>query len=145
MRLYLSADSQNNTGYTPDCLKVIYEENGQDFELTLDICGEVDYSTDCLDCRCKGDLIPWILHNLENGEEIELYELPEEECYELFPINKIANIICNSKYYTVDLFPINEDDADYDVLTNCKGYIEIYDGLHNYEHHFEFEAEPNIY
>ena len=30
MRLYLSAESKNNIGYTPDWLKVHYKENGQD-------------------------------------------------------------------------------------------------------------------
>ena len=42
MRLYLSAKSKLNIGYTPDWLKVTYEQDGKDFELTLDIQGDME-------------------------------------------------------------------------------------------------------
>lgn len=43
MRLYLNAESKNEISYTPDWLKFSYKENGENFELTLDIQGEIDH------------------------------------------------------------------------------------------------------
>ena len=73
MRLYLEAESKNKVGYTPDWLKVSYYENGERMELTLDIPGDIGYDIDCLSCRCKGDLIPWVLYNCESGDETDFY------------------------------------------------------------------------
>lgn len=44
MRLYLSADSKQNQGYTPDWIRISFKENGQELELTMDITGETDYN-----------------------------------------------------------------------------------------------------
>ena len=150
MRLYLNADSKKNIGYTPDWLKVVYTENEIDFELTLDIQGEIDYDNKSLNCRCKGDLIPWVLCDLEDGDETDLSELSEEECDELFPVKKIAEIICNGSDHRIGIFPVKNDDktfelAEDDELTNCEAYLEMYDGENDYEHHFIFETELNIY
>ena len=76
MILYLEAESKNSIGYTPDWIQVTYNENGKQLELTLDIQGWIDYNKDCLSCRCKGELVPWTLVNLGDGEEIDLSEVP---------------------------------------------------------------------
>lgn len=52
MRLYLSAESKNHIGYTPDTL--IVEHKGRTF--IYDIQGNVDYDKDGLNCRVKGIL-----------------------------------------------------------------------------------------
>ena len=42
MRLYLEAKSKNNIGYTPDWIKIDYEENGILYTLTLDLQGDIE-------------------------------------------------------------------------------------------------------
>lgn len=151
MRLYLSAKSKQKIGYTPDWLKVTYEQDGKTFVLTLDIQGEIDYSLDSLDCRCKGELIPWVLYDLEAGEETDLYSWSSEEIERTFPDIKIAKIICNSGDYEIGVYPVNDTDetfslAEDDELTGCEGCVEIYiDEEHYYNHDFCFETELNIY
>ena len=151
MRLYLEAKSKNDVGYTPDWLKVSYQENGQDIELTLDIRGEIDYNPHTLSCRCKGDLIPWVLWNCETGEEIDLSSLPEEEVEVILPNKRIAEIICDSDTYEIGIYPVNDNDETFelakeDELTGCMGLIEIYAGIeHRYAKGFKFNVELNIY
>ena len=151
MRLYLNADSEQKIGYTPDWLKVGFTENGTDFDLVLDIQGDIDYSKDGLYCRVKGDLIPWVLNDLDEGDETDLSTLSEEEIESMWPNKKIAEIIRNSKYYEVGIYPVNDDDetielAKKDVLANCNGQLEIYvDEDNQYTIDFEFDTELNIY
>ena len=148
MRLYLSAESKKKIGYTPDWLKVRYEENGTMLELTLDIQGTIDYKKEKLSCRCKGELIPWVLWNCETGEEIDLSSLTEEEVEIAFPDKRIAEIVCNSETYEIGLYPIHEDFdlAEDDVLSDCEAYFEMYvDEDHYYEKEFQFETELNVY
>ena len=149
MRLYLSAESKNNIGYTPDWLKVTYEENGQVLELTLDIQGSIDYDRETLSCRCKGDLIPWVLYNCETGDEIDLYELSNEECDTMFPVERIAEIVCNSETYEIGVYPVDDSDetfdlAESDVLSDCEAFFEMYDGNRDYEKEFKFDTEVNF-
>lgn len=146
MKLYLYAISKNSIGYTPDWLKVNYEENEQKLELTLDIQGEIDYSADCLNCRCKGDLIPWTLYNTINEEKINLYDLPQEEIDKIFSSKKIAEILQIGKNFRVGINIVNEENlklAEKDVLSDCIGICNLYDSEDNYEIHFKFEAEFN--
>lgn len=148
MRLYLDAESKNNIGYTPDWLKVSYEENGQGLELTLDIQGEIDYSTDCLSCRCKGDFIPWVLYNYINGDEIDLYDLSEEEVEKIFPVKRIAELLQTGTDFRIGIYPTDDNKdilklAEEDILSNCIGMCKIYDGENTCEIRFEFEAEFN--
>ena len=148
MRLYLDAESKNNVGYTPDWLKVQYEENGQEYELTLDIQGDIDYDTDCLSCRCKGDFIPWVLYDCTSGNEIDLYELSDEEVDKMFPIKRIAELLRVGTNFTIGIYPANDCKknlklADEDVLSDCSGLCELYDGENNYEIRFNFETEFN--
>ena len=150
MRLYLYAESKNNIGYTPDWLKVTYEENGELLELTLDIQGSIDYQNDKLSCRCKGDLIPWVLWNCETGDEIDLYSITEEALEIAFPSKRIAEIVCNSEEYKVGIYPNDDSDENFrivekDKLTNGEGRFEMcIDEDHYYEKDFDFEAELNI-
>ena len=151
MRLYLSAKSMLNIGYTPDWLKVTYEQNGKDFELTLDLQGITDYSSDTLDCRFKGELIPWVLYDLETGDETDLDTLSEEERESMFSDKKIAEILYNNANYEIGIYPICDTDeelalAEDDKLTDCEGSFEIYiDEEHQYAKDFKFETELNIY
>jgi hypothetical protein len=148
MRLYLNAESKNKIGYTPDWLKVTYEEDGQVLELVLDIQGSIDYDRETLSCRCKGELIPWVLWNCETGDETDLYELSNEECDAMFPEKKIAEIVCNSKDYEIGIYPVSDDvfkEALMDVLSDCEGLFEMFiDENHYYTKEFKFDTEVNF-
>lgn len=149
MRLYLTAESEKSISYIPDWLKVRFTENDQSLELTLDITGEIDYSEDKLDCRCKVDAIPWTLYNLESGEETDLSLLSALELDRLFPLEKVAEIIYNSETYRIGLYPVNDSEETFelakeDTFTNCEGCIEIFNGFTVYKKQFEFEAEVNV-
>ena len=153
MRLYLNAESKNKVGYTPDWLRVSFYENGERMELTLDIQGDIGYDKDCLSCRCKGDLIPWVLYNCESGDEVDLYSLTEKEVEAIFPDERVAKIICESEDYEIGIYPVTNGDCDDDEIfemaedddvSDCKGCFEMYvDGEH-YRKEFEFEIELNI-
>jgi len=133
MKLYLSAKSKNNVGYTPDWLKVVYEEDGQDLELTLDIRGDIDYDPNTLNCRCKGDLIPWVLYNCDDGDEIILEDMDEDEINEMFPLKRIVEILHTGTYFRLGVFPVNTAPenmklAEEDVFSDSHGECLIYDG-----------------
>ena len=151
MRLYLSADSKQKIGYTPDWLKVGFTEDGTDFDLVLDIQGDIDYSKDGLYCRVKGDLIPWVLRDLDEGDETDLSMMPDEELLSVWPNKTLTEIINNSKYYEIGIYPVNDDEetielAEEDILTNCMGKLEMYIDEDNYfTKDFKFEIELNIY
>ena len=150
MRLYLNAESKKYFGYTPDWLKISYKDNGKDFELTLDIQGDIDYATNGLRCRCKGDLVPWVLYDYEDGNEINLNSMSQEEVDELFPISKIAEILQTGTDFRVGVYPVEGGEIDLALAeddTFCKGegLCEIYDGENEYVKNFEFEVELNIY
>lgn len=145
MRLYLNAKSKNNIGYTPDWLKVTYtNEKGEDIELTLDIQGFTDYHTDCLNCRVKGELLPWTTCDLETGEEVDLSKIEGVEL--LYPIEKLINIIENSDEYIIGIFPADTSEdgiaaAEEDEVED--GEAELIFG--EYIIDFKFETELNIY
>lgn len=148
MRLYLRAESAKRIEYTPEWIKVDFKENNQDMELTLDIRGEIDYKADGLNCRCKGELVPWVLWNYKTGNEINLGELSEEEIEDMFPLKRIADIICKSNVFTIGLYPVNDGEnifpmTEDDTLTDCEGKILIYDGEAEHVKDFTFEAELN--
>ena len=154
MRLYLDAESKNKVGYTPDWLKVSYYKNGERIELVLDIQGDIGYDEDCLSCRCKGDLIPWVLYNCESGDEIDLYSLTDAQIEDMFPDEKVAKIICESEDYEIGIYPVTNGDCDDDeiferaeddVVSNGKGSFEMFvNDEHCYQKDFEFETELNI-
>lgn len=148
MKLYLDAKSKNNIGYTPDWLKIDYEENDCCYTLTLDIQGDIDYDKNTLSCRCKGDLIPWVLDDNENGDEYDLSEVDEDELESIMPFEKIISIIENGTNYTVGIYPVFEKDFDLaedDELSDCHGSINIYHYGKEIKKDFVFETELNIY
>ena len=153
MRLYLNAESKNKVGYTPDWLRVSFYENGERIELTLDIQGVTDYDDDCLSCRCKGDLLPWVLYNCESGKEIDLYSLTEKEIDDILPDEKVAKIICESEDYEIGIYPVTNGDcneeevferAKDDKVSNGEGSFEMFVDDKYYYKDFEFETELNI-
>lgn len=145
MRLYLNAKSKSHRGYTPDWLKVSYNENGINYDLTLDIQGDIDYDPECLDCRCKGDLNPWALYSLESGEDIDLSELSEDEVDAMFPVSKIIEILRKGTEFVVGVYPV--DDTNYcpenteDDLSEGTGSCELWDGETAHIINFKFMAE----
>ena len=146
MRLYLYAESENNIGYTPDWIQVSYEENGKMYELNLDIQGEISYDPKLLDCRCKGELIPWTLVELEEGDEIDLSEYPEES--EKFTYQKIAEIFEKGTNFLVGIYPVDDANIDDDSIESNTGTgrFEIYIAEENKEFvkNFLFDMEVNV-
>lgn len=146
MRLYLNAKSKSHRGYTPDWLKVSYKEDGINYDLTLDIQGEFDYDPEYLNCCCKGNLNPWVLYNCTSGEEIDLYELSEEEVSAMFPILKIIEILRKGTEFVVGVYPVDDtnycsEDAE-DDLSEGTGSCELFDGetLHTIDFKFTVES-----
>lgn len=153
MRFYLEGDSLLHQGYVPDWLKVSYVENEKTYEITLDIRGEISYSKTKLSCSVKGDFIPWTLID-EDGEEIDLTSVTEEESLRFFSNEKIICAIENAESYCVGLaLPYDDDDerwkqAESDVLTNCSGLIVMHHGsetLEEYRKQIIFDTELNYY
>ena len=147
MRLYLSANSKKNIGYTPDWLKVTYEDNGHLCELTLDIQGSIDYDKESLNCRCKGDLIPWTLLDYDVDVEVDLYELSKESVEAIYSNKRIAEIICEGHDHRVGVYPVNDnvfEEALMDVFSDYKGYFEMHVDGHDYKKEFKFDTEVNF-
>lgn len=148
MRLYLNAESKNNVGYIPDWLRVSYQKDDQEYELTLDIQAWIDYNNECLSCRCKGDLIPWVLLSCNTGNEINLGSVSDAERSILFPDYKIAEIVCNGSNYEVGIYPTDEekiDLAENDILSQCEGSFEMtVSGNKYYQKDFQFITELNL-
>lgn len=146
MRLHVHGKSAKGIGYFTDWLKVCFNENGRSMELTLDIRGEMDYTTDQLDCRCKGELIPWVLYDPVTGDETNLAILPGEDVDERFPAEKIAEILQTGTDIRIGIYPVTDSDeviqlAYDDVVSDCRG--EIDDGVNLRKFCFGFETESN--
>lgn len=145
MRLYLNAKSKNNIGYTPDWLKVTYtNEKGEDIELTLDIQGFTDYHTDGLNCRTKGELLPWTTYDLETGEEVDLSKI--ENIEEIYSVEELLNIIQNGDDHVIGIFPADTSEkgiaeAEKDEVEY--GEAELMWGERTVK--FIFETELNTY
>ena len=78
--MYLYGESKLEIGYTPDWIRFEHDDE----EWTFDIQGDIDYDPNRLNCRIKGELIPWTL--VRDGYEITLddAELSEERLLYLF-------------------------------------------------------------
>lgn len=143
MRLYLSADTKEKIGYTPDWIRVSYTEGGTDYELTLDIFSEIDYMPDTLDCRCKGDLEPFSLVNRTTGEDVNLEAI--ENIEEVFSIKKLADIFRYGRDIAVSLDIIKDEEwyelARKDEFSNCRGTLCLFDGEEEHEINFTFTPE----
>lgn len=146
MRLYLDSETTKNIGYTPDWIKIFYfNEKEEEVELTLDIRGEIDYENDGLDCRVKGELVPWVLYNCETGEEIDL-EADEEAAAE-FTDEKVFELFKNSDGYTLGIYPVDDSTNDWedDVFTEREGTLEVCIDGEILSHEFrDFEIEVNV-
>ena len=96
-------------------------------------------------------MIPWVLYDLNEGDEFDLSTLSEEELECAWPDERVAEIISNSSWYEVGIYPTDDNDETFesakeDSLVNCEGRVEIYIDENNYfTKDFEFETELNIY
>lgn len=143
MILYLDAKSKNGVGYIPDWIQATYDEDGHQFKLTLDIQGWIDYDKDCLSCRCKGELVPWTLVNLEDGNEVDLSEMSEEEVEEKYPDKKLFEIFAKGYDFLVGVYPVDDDNYDNtDRLEKGVGSVEFSGKIHSIN--FEFDTEVNV-
>lgn len=154
MRLYLYAESKNKIGYIPDWLKINFRKGGELMELTLDIQGEIDFSKDDLSCRCKGDLIPWVLYDYESGDETDLYSLTDAQIENTFTAEEIAKAICESENYEVGIYPAPGGDCDEDevfekakrdTMSKAQGSFEMVVDGRSYYKEFVFATELTIY
>ena len=144
MKLYLSG--RTKIGYTPDWIRIKYfdETLNKTVELIMDIQGEVDYSTETLNVRAKGKLIPWVYYTEDN--EIDLSELPEKEALkyeELF--NKY---ITKASDITIGLYPEPEDFNESENLVDdkfegCQGKYYYIENDEEKRFKFTFKAEIN--
>lgn len=111
MRLYLSGDSKNKVGYTPDFIII----NGNHY----DIQGAIDYDSETLNCRVKGDIFV--------AKEDDYYPLDEKE------EEKLLNLLnSNDSKFSIVIYPVDdsEDEENFekvknDILINCEGEIFI--------------------
>lgn len=146
MRLYLDSKTTKKLGYTPDWIKIFYfNEKEEEMELTLDVRGEIDYENDGLDCRVKGELVPWVLYNCETGEEIDL-EADEEAAAE-FTIERVFELFKNSDGYTLGIYPVDDSTNAWedDVFTEREGTLEVCIDGEILSHEFrDFEIEVNV-
>lgn len=144
MKLYLSGKTK--IGYTPDWIRIEYfdETLNKNVELTMDIQGEIDYSTEVLNVRAKGELIPWVYYTEDN--EINLLESPEKEALkyeELF--NKY---ITKASDITIGLHPEPEDFNESekpinDKFESCNGEYYYFENDKQKHFKFTFKAEIN--
>ena len=145
MRLYLSTDSKENQGYTPDWIRIRFTENSQELELTMDITGETDYNPTTLDCQTKGQLQPWTI--ADGSQILDLGEINEtNEDFEYY-LNLFNQNIETAHEIVVGLYPTDDELYQDDVLTNCQGeyefVLDIHKGLSETVN-FTFETEINI-
>ena len=144
MKLYLSGKTQ--IGYTPDWIRIEYfdEALNKTVELTMDIQGEIDYSTETLNVRAKGKLIPWVYYTEDN--EIDLLELPEKEALKY---EKLFNkYITKASNITIGLYPEPEDlNENENTTVDDKfelGIGEYYYVENDKEKHFKFIFKAEI-
>lgn len=145
MRLYLSADSKQNQGYTPDWIRIRFKENEQELELTMDITGETDYNPTTVDCRTKGQLQPWTI--ADGSQILDLDEIVEtDEDFESY-LNLFNQNIETAQEIVVGLYPTDDELYKDDILTNCQGEYEFVFDFNKGQSkivNFTFETEINI-
>lgn len=145
MRLYLTADSKEQQGYTPDWIRIRFTENGQELELTMDITGETDYNPTNLDCCTKGQLQPWTLYS--DNRILDLDEIVETDDDFEYYLNLFNQNIETAQEIVVGLYPTDDELYQEDVLTNCKGEYEFVLDISKGQSkivNFTFETEINI-
>ena len=146
MRLYLNSKSERKLGYTPDWIKIFYSnEKDEEMELTLDVRGDIDYEKDGLDCRVKGELVPWVLINCETGEETDL-EADKDVAAE-FTDERVFELFKNSLTYRVGVYPVDDSTNAWedDVFTEREGTLEVCIHGEILSHEFrDFDIEVNV-
>lgn len=117
MRLYLSAENKTEIKYTPDWIQMTVDNK----EMTFDIQGWIDYG-EGLQCRCKADLVPWVLCDLDNDDEIDLYDI---EDYNLTP-TEIYDWFEKGRDFLVGVYPQEPND-----LETEEDYKMFWDKVHD--------------
>lgn len=150
MRLYLSAQTKYNIGYTPDWIQITIpkpEKPEHTLSLTMDIQGEIGYDPESVNVRVKGDLIPWALVDSESDKEKDLSDIDDEQLN--YYTNLFNNNLETATEVVIGLYPIDED--KYDNLesavkfTECEGEYEFVDKNDGYKSiSFKFDVEVNL-
>lgn len=124
MELYLSAKSKKNISYTPEYIHITLPTG---IKVTLDVRGEITHSSDGLNCRVKGELIPWIITDTEGAKGVinELYKMPDELIEKWFCEALVCNSFNHAIEFMIEVYPVSEnlDNTD-DELTDGRGTIE---------------------
>ena len=121
MELYLNAKSKKNISYTPEYIHITLTTGTK---VTLNIKGEVTHSVNGLNCSVKGELIPWVITDV-NGNKNELYKISDKMIKGWLS----ETLICNSFNHATEIIieaysaPENFDFKD-DELADGKGTIE---------------------
>ena len=149
MRLYLDAESKCKIGYIPDWIQVKFEKDKIEHIINFDIQGYIDYADDCLSCRCKGELVPWSIINMDTGKEKHLTDEEAEE----YTNKVVSEIFSNGKEFLVGVYIADDytDDDDErfeeiyknEFFTESEGAIELYlfEEDKEFEMDFEFKVE----
>ncbi len=125
MRLYVSGNSKNNVGYTPDVLTI----NNGDLQYNYDIQGEIGFEEDTLDCCAKGDLFIQV-QDAENDVAIdEDYRDMTIEDYHL--LKKLLQD--PESEIIITIYPVDDSETDEnlkkvetDRLTDCSAQLDYY-------------------
>lgn len=149
MKLFLNAVSEKGIAYTPDWMKIQFTKEGVEYVLTLDIQAFIDFKGSGLNCRAKGELIPWELLNVDTDEEFNL-----EENEIKFTKKQVIDAIKNANAFTIGVFPVTSmhqdesvifNDAKEDKLMSCDGELFISLNDENFDFEFVFETELNYF
>lgn len=112
MRLYASANTKENIGYTVSWIGFELE----DVSYVFDLQGWQNYEPSGFDIMFKGDALPWSV--IRGEEEIDLGELDEDELSEL-DIATIAEVLAQKPQITLGL-SVEVGDGDMDVFDRWK-------------------------
>lgn len=139
MRLYLSGESKFNIGYTPDTLIIVTKDDKQ---YEFDIQGDVDYESDSLNCRVKGDLF----FKVDLADDYDDYlDCKTNNLYE-----KLLELLNNKENKVIiAIYPTSECEDNpnlgKDELTSCKGKLSVYLPQHNEEKEVDFDFRTEFY
>lgn len=124
MKLYLTAKSKKNISYTPEYIHITLTTGTK---ITLDVRGEITHSSDGLNCRVKGELIPWIITDAEGAKGVinELYEMPDELIEKWFSEALVCNSFNHATEIIIEVYSAPENfDFKGDELADGRGTIE---------------------
>ena len=151
MRLYLSAQSKFNLGYTPDWIQITIpkpDKPDHTLSLTMDIRGEIGYDLKSVNLSVKGELVPWTLIDSESDKEFDLNDLDDEQ--QLIYYNDLFNNnLDHASEIVIGFYPVDDDSyenhEDNDIFTECDGQYEFIDENNKLKAiSFTFTGEVNI-